>query len=865
MRKTILLILAVFVSVISALAIDKSFPQIDEHLSPVKLRCENIDNPTVVDVLRPRLSWVNKTTANGQVQTFYEIEVASSKELLTKGKTDLWKSGKVESEQSVYIPYAGVPLKSGMDCWWRVRVWDKCGVVSEWSEVAYWGMGILSPEEWQAEWIGGGNLLKKEFVLKKKLKQAKIFITGLGFFELYANGSKIGDDLLTPHETSYGHRDSLNHIFIPIDGDNFRSYRVNYLRYDLTQQLKKGNNKLEILLGNGMYNADHKRWIKSYGPIKAICRLELHYKDGTKDVVVTDGTWDAAQSQIVHDNVYTGEIYDARIEPSWYKAQILEAPDGKLYAQMSPSDKLMELKRPIAKEKLEDGSIAFDFDEYITGWVRIKNIKEARGTELSIDYQYEEDWPDPMNGISKYICSGSGSEEYAPRFTWFAFNRVVISGLTNDTSPEDIIAEVVYSDIQKNGHFECSNELINRINTIYLRAQTNNMHLGVPTDCPHREKAPYTGDGQVSCTSAMHNFDLLPFYRTWIKDMVDVQNVKTGYVPNSAPWHQGAGGGAGWGAAMNVIPWETYLMYGDIKLLEDNYFYMTEQLRYMNSCETAEGIMEMKIPGLSGEPEYWMNLGEWVWPFDAPEDRQAHTYLYWLCHDYTSRTAEVLGKVEDAKKFREKADEIAATFHKVFYRDGSYGLNGGNIFALVMGVPEKENTLESVKASILAELELRDGHMFTGIFGTRFFFEILSEIGLGEYAYRSMTKRTIPSFGYWVEQGATTFWEYWNGFASHNHPMFGGGLNWLYRNLAGVRYDEKEPAYKHIIIKPEVYDDLDWCKYRTESIYGTVSSEWKRENGTITMRVQIPVGSHATVHTPDGKTHNLPSGEYLLQ
>jgi alpha-L-rhamnosidase len=851
------------------------------YITPGKLTCEYLVNPAVIDVFKPRLSWVNtaKPDVRSQYQTAYQIRVASSPELLDDDQPDIWNSEKVESGQSVLVEYAGKALESRKDYWWQVRVWDREGNVSDWSEQASWSMGLLKPDEWKAEWIGapwqgeeplpkpgsmrpGGNrnpvpppapLLRKAFSINKDIASAKAYVTGLGYFELYVNGNKVSRDVLVPNLTLYGKRPGLENNYISLP-DNFREYRVMYLAYDIKDMLIKGENVIGAILGNGFYNVN-SRWTQSYGSPRFIGQIYITYTDGTEDIIISDQSWKASKGPIVMDQVYDGEHYDARLEQpgwcsagfddsNWAKVAIRKAPEGKMKAQMSPADRVMERLKPVKIELLGEGRYRVDFGQEISGWLHLLNVTGEAGHKINIKYICES----PV-GDNSYTMKGGGPESYAARFTWFVFREVEISNWPGELMPEQLVAEAVYTNVETTGKFECSNSLFNQINKIWWRSQTDNMHGCIASDCPHRERAPYTGDGQVSCVTVMHNFDARAFYTKWIHDIIGAQNRETGYVPNGAPWQPGCGGGVAWGAAINIMPWEFYLHYGDSDILKDTYEGMKGYIRYMLTWTNDEGIMFSQAPD-PANPNKWLNLGDWSPALEFPPDDMVHTFYLWRCADYTSKTATVLGYNEEAKEYADLAERTKKAFQKKFYNKekGTYGPYGGNIFALKMGVPEEQypRVIEALKSDIAAN----NGHLDTGIFGTQFFFEVLADNGLNELAYEAMNKKTEPSYGWWIEQGATTTWEQWDGQNSRNHPMFGGGLVWFYRVLAGMNIDPDEPGYRNIIFFPEPAGDLSFVSYSNETPYGQASISWRRQEGSFNVDIDVPVGSTATIHIP---------------
>ena len=863
-------------------------------IKPTQLTCEYLKNPSVVDVLQPRLAWINlsKTHERGQAQTAWQIRVATSEKQLIN--PDLWDSEKVHSKQSIRVEYGGKSLKSRQECWWQVRVWDKNGEVSDWSEPAFWRMGLLEESDWKASWIGvpwqgeetlpkpadrsvhlpeelppPAPMFRKDFIVDKEIEKAVVYVTGLGYFELFLNGEKVADDVLVPNQTNYSKRPGLSEEFIPVD-DNFRDYKVMYLAYDVKEKLNKGANTIGSIIGNGFYNPS-SAWTVGYGSPRFIAQLHLTYSDGSEDVIVSDQSWKVSKSPILMDMVYYGEHYDARLEqPGWNTAEfndsawensvIRKAPAGKLVAHTAHPDKVVERLKPIRIEKLYNGNYKVDFGVEVSGRVNLSNIEGPAGHKIEIKYL-----GNIFSGDNSYVFSGKGKENYAARFNWFVFREVEIVNWQEELSPEQITAEVVHTFVDESATFETSNPLFNQVNKIWRRSQTDNMHGGIASDCPHRERSAYTGDGQVSCVTVMHNFDSKSFYQKWIHDIIGAQNIETGYVPNGAPWQPSCGGGVAWGAAICIMPWEFYLHFGSKDVLEDSYSAMKEYVRYMQSWVDEDGIMFSKRTGKDGKILKWFNLGEWVTPGELPADDLVHTFYLWRCADFTAKTAEALGEREEAEKYGELAESTKTAFHKTFYNveKGSYGVAGSNIFALRMGVPA--NQYKKVLTALKENIKANNGHLDTGIFGTQFFFEVLSENGMHDLAYEAMNKKDEPGYGRWLELGATTTWEKWDTGGSHNHPMFGGGLVWYYRKLAGMDADLKEPGYEHIIFRPQPVDDLSYVKYYNNTSYGNAGIYWKKENNIFSMKVTIPVGSHATVYVPAKQNQQVSeSGKVVL-
>ena len=473
--------------IIVFILVGMAFQLANAKIKPTQLTCEYLKNIPLVDIQHPRMAWINIADPGerGQKQTAWQVRVATSATNLQK--PDLWDSGKVKSEQSTRVEYNGITLRSEQECWWQVRVWDRNGKPSDWSQPAMWRMGLLQPSDWKAEWIGapwqgeealpkpqksGGKLdqlpppapmFRKPFTITKKVKKAVAYVTGLGYFELYLNGKKVSDDVLVPNQTNYGKRPNLvnAYIFLP---DNFREYKVMYLAYDLTNQLRDGENVVGSILGNGFYNPA-KSWTEAYGSPRFLGQVHITYVDGTEDVIVSDQSWKASKSPILMDMVYYGEHYDARLEqPGWCSAGFddsawqpvikRKAPEGKLVAHTSNTDKVMLRIPPKSIEKTAYGTYKVDFGVEISGWLKLQNISGQAGQKIEIKYICNT-----YSGDNSYICKGGAPESYSARFNWFVFSAVEISNWPGELKPENVTAEAVDTYIEESAKFETSNQL----------------------------------------------------------------------------------------------------------------------------------------------------------------------------------------------------------------------------------------------------------------------------------------------------------------------------------------------------------------------------------------------------------------------
>ena len=855
-------------------------------IKPANLTTEYKED-AFTDVTSPRFSWINLSGKNGAIQSSYQIRLFKDPKHPDQA---YWDSGIVESNESVLVPYTGDALEPCTDYFWQVQVRDANGEPSAWSKPCHFHTGLLGRQDlWQAQWIGApwqgeksydydtsevvfpAPLLRKEFEISKPVKSVRFYGTGLGYFELYVNGSKAGDEYLVPNETNYGYREKLEERLLPIP-DPFNGYSVAYVSYDLTDMVRKGRNAVGAILGNGYYDLVFRRFVMGYGVPKLFGQILIRYEDGSNEVIATDNTWKVEKSAIVFDQLYFGEVYDARLEhdgwsepgyddSAWAGAVQKLAPEGELFAQTGLPDRITGKWAPTSIEKVDStGAFIVTFPEYISGWVELKNLNLAEGQKVTV-FNLTEDYNAAEKAVSSmnYIAKGSGNESWHPRFEYYAFQQVEVYGL-DELRPDQIEAQAVNSDIKQATSFECSNELLNYMDKIWRRTQLDNMHGNIPTDTPHRERIGYTGDGQAVGPTVMTTMNAGAFYYKWLRDLREAQK-EDGYVCNSAPWQPEAGGGVAFGSAMNVIPYEFWWEYGDERALEECYDAMAAHTRWMLNWVDERGIMESRTG------RYFMDLGEWNAPWEIPSKALVHTWFLWNCARITAEVATLLGNTADAEYFSELRDKTAAAFHTYFWDEEaqSYGKWGSNMWALAMGCPTKEREQAALSA-LVANLAECGNHLHVGFVGWRYLCEILVRFGRADLAWEIINKRDQPSIGWWIEQGAVTFWEQWDGVFSRNIPFMGGGIRWFYRDLAGL--EPTSPGYRTFEIRPTVVAGLDWVKFHKDSPYGRIDIDWKvAADGVFTLKCTVPVGTTATVYVPDGdkvRVDTLESGKYRL-
>ncbi len=835
------------------------------HFEAGTLRCEYLESPLGLDVPKPRLSWQMNQARQGARQTAYQVMVATSESKLLDGTPDLWDSGKTESGRSIQIEYQGKPLATGMKVFWKVKVWDDKSASSAWSPAAYWEMGLIKESDWQAKWIGApesinnGNWknpapqFRKEVALTKKIIKARAYICGLGYYELYINGKKIGDHVLSPNQTNYDLRKSEKWDESRIG--NMTS-TVLYETHDITSALSTGANVFGVLLGNGWYfQADRPNDpMLSYNTPRLAAQFAIEYEDGTGELITTDNSWKTDVSPIIYNGLYTGEIYDARMEQKnwsgagfddskWTNAEDVKAPAGKLQSQVSPPDRVTRTIQPVSVTERPNGAYRFDMGEMITGWARLK-ISGTKGT--SINLRFIEELGPGYNQTDTYILKGDGVETWEPRFTFHGFRYVDVFGSPAVLTAENLEGKVVNTDIPSAGYFESSNKLLNKILDNYRRTQLGNVHGGLPSDCPHRERLGYTGDGQISARAAIYNFDLSQFYTKWLNDIHDAQNHETGYVPNTTPY-QGGGGGTAWGAAYVIIPWYMYQYYGDVRILTDHYAGMKHWIEFMKSRLDKDGLLRNQ------------GLGEWVPPelVELPADFVNSCY-YSHCCTLMSAISRTLGHAADEEYFLALAGKAKTDINKAYFNNAtssySVGKQGANAFPLGFGIAEKSEVNAVFEDLVKRVITDNKAHFDTGILGTPLLLEVLTELGRIDLAYTLMNQRDYPGFGYMIEKGATTIWETWLGDASHSHPMFGSVCAWFYQSLGGISPDPLLPGFKKIIIKPYPVSALSFVKCSYPSPYGNIVSNWKFEGDDFLMEVTIPCNTTASVYVFGEKT-----------
>jgi alpha-L-rhamnosidase len=1005
-------------------------------VAPVNLQCEYRFNPRGIDVGQPRLIWQIKSDERNQAQAAYQILVASSQEHLQRNEGDLWDSGRVFSDETVNIAYSGKPLTSGVQCFWKVRIWDTKGRVSAWSAPAVWSMGLLEQGDWRGQWIGldqggktndfsganwiwfpegnpaesapvctryfrrvfelpaneavsaatieitaddqfhlmvndqeagksdnwrapvriavgaflrpGTNLLaiearnvgnapnpaglicklkvefangktfsldtdarwksatnfqngwtdlafddaswatarllgecgtqlwgiienedrrlparylRRKFAVEKKVRRATAYVCGLGLFELYLNGQKVSDDVLSPALSEY-------------------DKRAFYLTYDATRLLKRGDNAIGVILGNGRFFAPRSS-IRTFGCPKLLLQLNIEYADGTTAQVVSDGNWKlTTDGPIRANNEYDGEEYDARMEmpgwcqptfdeSKWLPAQLVKPAAPVVSAQIGEPIRVMDAIHPIAVTHPRPGVYVFDMGQNMAGWCRLKVsgpsgtvIKLRHAESLKPDGTLYTDNLRTARAEDIYTLKGKGVERYEPRFTYHGFRYVEVTGFPGKPQLDAIEGKVLYDAVPKAGEFACSNPLLNQIyHNIYWTTRDN--YRSMPTDLPRDERQGWLGDRQEVSKGETYLFNVEPLYAQWLTDMRDDQH-SNGSVPDVCPayWplYQD---GIVWASSYIIIPHMLYDQYGDFGILQKHYDSMKKWTDYMTSF-LENDIMPRNT------------YADWCFPPQSPAEMTVinskdpklttsgtlmSTAVFYHDLSLMARSARLLGKTEDAGHFDALSSKVKLAFNRRFYNStlGFYdnGTQTSCVLPLAFGlVPDEYKT--NVFAHLIEKITVeRANHIGTGLIGGHYLMRVLSDNGRPDLACTIATQTTYPSWGYMISKGATTMWELWNGdtadsgMNSRNIVMLIGDLNiWLHEYLAGIRPDPEAPGFKKIIIKPEVVGGLTRAKAGYDSIRGRIVSDWKCDGNKFTLAITVPANTTATVFVP---------------
>ena len=844
------------------------FPQ------PARLRCEFLNDPLGIDAPRPLFTWAPVNPDRGTVLEAFQIIVDTHVEYARRGVGGVWDTGRVETGNLVPAVYAGPALESRQRYFWRVRWWDERGRASAWSRIASFEMGLLAKADWTARWIAmknparfrtkGTTLLgryrgdyiqahgvyfRQAFPAREDVRKARLYVCGLGVHEILINGRRMGDQVLDPAATDY------------------RKAAL-YTTHDVTEAIR-GENEILAVVGNGRHFA-----LFGGGEPKLIAQIEIDYADGARETIATDAEWKAGPGPLRENGLYFGEIYDARIalEPeAWKPAVVVRGP--VLRAQALPPMRVCATIRPKTSWTAAPGRRIVDFGRNFSGWVRF-STRGAAGETLTLRHAELLNDDRTLNtapnqgaaAIDVYRFAGEARETHEPHFTQHGFRYAEISGPEAAVRAAQVEGRFVHTDLEATGHFRCSHSLLNAIHGNVRRGLLSNL-AGIPTDCPQRdERQGWLADARVSAESAVFDFDMAAFYRKFLRDIRDAQD-GDGRLPDFVPAYMArlAPADPGWGSAYISLVRVLHWYYGDTSVLAEHYEGLKKYVDFLAANSRGNII------------ETLGKYGDWCAPGSiAPKKTPlALTSTWFYYHDTVlfASMAEALGRRTDAQRYRRRAKTIQAAFNRRFLEDGEYeALHSGpvdhvpsqtsNVLPLWIGmVPSEE--VDAVEDSLLrAVIDDQDYHLDTGILGTRYLLDVLSEIGRIDVAFRVATQTSYPGWGYMIREGATSLWERWEkitggGMNSHNHVMFAGIDAWFYKYLAGVRC--AAPGWRKIRLEPPLLEGLSWARASVETVRGTVSAAWNRSDDEFRLNVTVPASAQARIGIP------IPWEHYLLE
>lgn len=840
-----------------------------------QLEVDKLVNPLGLDSQNPDFSWVIQSDQYNLNQSHYQIFVATDK--VFSSKSLVWDSGKVNSSESVYVKYQGKALDFATKYYWTVKVWTNQSSRPRQSGIGFWTTGMMSSENWNSEWIGVDEKDKKsknspyftnDFSIDNQIISAQLFITSRGIYEAHINGKRVGESYLTPGWTSYNNR-------------------IQYQAYDVKNLISSGNNRLGVILADGWFrnfrpNSGKRK--TDYGDeVSFIAELVITLSDGTKKTIINDDNWNYHFGSILSSSIYNGETTDFQLfNTNWSKpnnknanskkAQQVTAYQGKLDHTRNEMIKKREVLN--AKELIitPSGDKVIDFGQNLVGWVQFKS-KLPKGTEVTL-YHAEvldkagEFYTTNLRAAKQkntFILNGKVDQIYHPTFTFQGFRYLKVEGI-DQINIDDFQAVALYSDMEFTGSLTTSNELINQLQHNIQWGQRGNF-LDVPTDCPQRdERLGWTGDAQAFFNTSGFNMDVKNFFDKWLIDLTYDQR-SDGAVPGVVPHNNYLGpnnllnirgnfGRTGWADAATIIPWHSYVIYGDHKTLERQYESMTKWVDFMT--QNSKNNLFIK-------EDHW---GDWLF-FSRDNDNSGRSAVtskkliaqafYCYSTQLLIKSAKVLGYVDDVKKYNDLYSKLVKAFNDEFVTKNGMLVSDSQtayVLALQFELLSEENTKIAVERLVD---NIEDyGHLTTGFLGTPFLCHVLSDNGKNEEAIKLLLRSDYPSWLYPVTKGATTIWERWNGIKpdgsfqypsmnSFNHYAYGAIGEWMYNNLMGLKLNESYPGYKHFTIEPIFDENFDSIEGSFNSNYGKITVKWKRKNGKLQLTVNVPPNTSSDV------------------
>ena len=855
------------------------------------LRVEFLKNPIGIDASQPRLSWRLDSKEKEVLQRAYEIRVGKDAAALSRNDKLVWQTGKIASEESLHLIYGGEPLQSAQQYYWQVRVWDNKGHTSPWSDMGSWQMGLLAPEDWKARWIGldveytspaddhrrlPARLVRRGFRISKPVTGATVFLSGLGYSELYLNGVKVDHRIMDPATSNYDRR-------------------VLYTTFDVTKFLHPGNNALGVILGNGRFFSPRIRLpvtTPSFGFPKMLLQMQVRYADGTSELIISDENWRITdQGPIRANSEFDGEEYDATMEQEgwdkagfddsrWLPVQMVSAPKGRLIAQMQEPMRVVEELSPVSLYQPRPGVYLADFGQNLYGMCRIK-VQGPKGTKILLRTAFDLDSTGNLNmapnrsalSADSYTLKGKGVETWSPRFRGQGTRYAEITGWPGVPKKEDLTLLAVQSDLEGTGAFTCSNDLVNKIYANTLRS-VRMQERGVPVDPDRDERQAWLSVSEKTSETEGYMFNVAAFYHNFLEETRYSQR-PDGLISEAGSLWLWETKDPCWPAVITSTPWSCYYMYGDRQVLAENYPTMRRWALFLEKNNDSDYIYRKGsysdwVDAYSMDKKTSDNGG-------TPRELLSTAYLYF---DYKTveRTAAFLGRSEDAAYFNSAAKKVEAAFLRTFFDAGKHTFLSGTQTSYVLPlafdlVPaqDRQPVIDNLVHDIMIT---NNGHLTVGCPGLKWLMQVLTSVGHTDAAYTILTQTTRPSWGYMVSKGGTSIWERWDrdtrdpGMNGQSQTILAGYLGaWMYQTLGGIAYDSSRPGFKNIIMRPQPAGDLKWVNASFKSLYGQIISNWKVDKGQFHWKVTIPANTTATLYFPKGvdqdpAVHEIGSGTY---
>ncbi len=834
------------------------------------LQCEHLLNPLGVDNPHPTFSWKMTDKRQGARQSAYSITVSRDKDF-SNSSAVVWQSGKVASSSSAVVAYSGKPLQAFTKYYWKVKLWDLNGKPMPESATSFFETGMMGMSSWTGDWISdGGDINKlpapyfrKVFNSSKKIRSATAYVAAAGLFELYINGTKVGNHQLDPMYTRFDRR-------------------TLYVTHDVTRQVKSGENAIGVILGNGWYNHQSLAvWDFDRAPWRqrpAFClNLRITYEDGKVETISTNQSWKTGSGPIVFNSIYTGEHYDSRNEipgwnlpdfddSKWQNASLRNAPSRNITSQVMVPIRKVDTIKPVTVTKFSDKNYVFDIGRTIAGSTNVRLfgdsgtvVKIIHGERLykpgkdkaghvdlsNIDVYHRPKGDDDPFQTDIVTLNGKDTVTFSPKFVYKGFQYVeIVSSNPIAITKNSLTAYFMHSDVEQVGHINSSNELINKIWKATNSSYLSNLY-GYPTDCPQREKNGWTGDGHFAVETGLFNYDSYTVYAKWMGDHRDEQR-PNGVLPDIIPtggWGYGTANGTDWTSTIVIIPWNLYLFYGDKQPLVDNFDNMKAYVNYVTSISPA---------GLTT-----FGRGDWVPVKSSSSLEYTSSVYYYADATILSKIAELLGRKGDHEKYLALSTKIKEAINAKYFdaQKVSYGSGVQTELSMALRWGVVPDEYRAKLAENLAARVAADGmHIDVGVLGAKAILDALSDNGQAETAYRLAAQDTYPSWGWWIRNGATTLYENWNIDAatdiSQNHMMFGEIGGWFFKGLGGIHTDENSPGFKNVILKPNFVTGLSYFNASHNGPYGKIISNWRRNGKQVVYEVTVPANSTATVYLP---------------